>query len=135
MMAQTERTGKSLDRTVVILPETDEHTLCVRFTGLIRKEDHKLNLRDRLAAMVEKDGWYSMLIEYKDFVGWEHDAADISLRSIMDFGKFARRLAYVNPPEKKVMQTKLTAPLFGGEMQFFDEGDFDAALEWVRGGG
>lgn len=122
--------------TVIVLPETEADTLCVRFTGLIRREDHRRTLYTRLEALMEAYGSYNLLIEYgPDYIGWEQDAADISLRSIMAFGPHARRIAYVNPTEKKILQTKLTASLFSGEIRLFEKDEYPQAVVWVRGAG
>ena len=121
--------------TVVVLPETNNHTLCLEFTGLIRAEDHRRNLQSNLQKMINRDGWFNMLIHYSpDFRGFEKDAASTSMQSIIDQGKYARRLAYVNPPEKKILQNKLAAPLFTGEIRYFGPDDMDEALEWVKSG-
>jgi len=121
------------DTTVLVLPETDGHTLCVEFTGLIRREDHKRNLSGNLAKIIEKYGWYNLLISHApSFRGWETDAAELSLRSIMEYAKYGRRRAFVNPPEKLIMMQKMSG-LFGGETRYFDAGQFQDAIAWVKG--
>ena len=129
-----KKTGKA-GATVIVLPQTDDHTLCVEFTGLIRAEDHRKAFAENLGPMVEKNGWYNILIYHRpDFKGWEPDAADISLRTIMEYGKFCRRRAVVSPTEKLIMMQKMSGQLFGGETKYFNDDQFQEALAWVRGG-
>lgn len=119
--------------TVIILPETNEQTLCVELTGRVRQEDHKKNLAGQLQKIIDRQGWYNLLVYYgPGYEGWEKDGAEISFQSIAKFGKLARRLAYVNPPEKKVFQNKISAPLFGGETRYFEDNELKQAMEWVK---
>ena len=123
------------DLSVIIRPESDKHTLCVEMTGLISRQDHYDYIVLPLAAMVKKDGWYNFLIYYSpSFKGWEQAAAEQSMQSVADFGEYARRLAYVNPPEKIILRNKLSAPLLGGEIRYFDTDKLQEAVEWVKGG-
>lgn len=120
------------EETVVILPQTAGKTLCVELRGVIERRDHQKHIRQNLNDIVSKHGAFNFLIYYgPDYKGWKQDAADSSMESIVDFGKYAEKLAYVNPPEQKVFIHKLAKPLFGGETRFFDEEELDEALEWV----
>src|SRR5690349_21487258 len=121
--------------TVKVLPETDGQTLCIEFSGLIRAEDHKRALGNNLKKIIARNGFYNLLIVYAPgFKGWELDAADVSLRTIMDFAKYGRRRAFVDPPEKIALMQKVSGDkLFGGETRYFNADQFDAALAWVKG--
>jgi hypothetical protein len=119
--------------TVLLLPQTDDHTVCVELKGLVRAEDHLKNLRQQLEKRIAKYGWYNLLIVFgPEFEGWEPEAADISFKSIIDLGQKAHKLAYVNPSEKKVLQHKLSGDLFGGEVRFFNADARGEAVEWVK---
>lgn len=121
--------------TIRVLPQTDDQTLCIEFSGLIRAEDHKRVFRANLEKIIEKNGFYNLLITHApDFKGWEADAADRSLRTIMDLAKYGRRRAIVDPPEKIVLMQKVSGQsLFGGETRYFNADQFDDALAWVKG--
>lgn len=121
--------------TVKVLPQTDDQTLCVEFSGLIRAEDHKRALRANLENMIQRNGFYNLMITHaSNFKGWEADAADLSLRTIMEFAKYGRRRAIVDPPEKIVLMQKVSGQsLFGGETRYFNADQFDEALAWVKG--
>lgn len=120
--------------TVRVLPQTDDQTLCVELSGLVRAEDHKRVLRANLEKVIQRNGFYNLLILYApDFKGWEAGAADQSLRTIMDLAKYGRRRAMVNPTEKIVLMQKVSGEaLFGGETRYFNADQFDKALAWVK---
>jgi len=54
----------------------------------------------------------------------------------MSFGieclPFCERIAYVNPPEQKILQLKLMNPLTKSPIRFFDMSQLDEALAWTR---
>ena len=118
---------------VVILPESDDHTLCLRLNGVISVEDFIENIQTPLTSRVDNGGNYNLMIHYdSDFQGWEKEAAQMSFQSIIDYGLEARKLAYVNAPDSKLLQVKMARPLLGGEIRFFDQDEFNEAIEWVK---
>ena len=120
---------------VITLPETDEYTLCLRFTGVVMRQDHYDGLVAPMRAMIEKHGGYNLVIHYApDFAGWAPDAADQSFQSINEMGRAAGRIAYVNPPERKLFQTKLTRTLLGADVRNFENDELAAAIAWAKGG-
>ncbi|MBU0800644.1 MAG: STAS/SEC14 domain-containing protein [Alphaproteobacteria bacterium] len=121
--------------TVIIMPESDDTTLCLAFTGGVTKEDHYNNLVLPMKERIEKFGYYNLLIWHKDdFNGYEPDAADQSFVSIRDLGPYARRIAYVNPSERKLFQTTLMRVKLGHEVKNFDTKDLAEAIAWAKGG-
>lgn len=120
--------------TVTILPETDEFTLCLRFEGAITKKDHYDGLVVPMRAMVEKNGYYNLVIFFSPtYQGYEPDAAEQSFNSINELGRFSRRIAYVNPSVRKMFQTNLTRVLLGKEVRNFASEDMAEAVAWAKG--
>ncbi len=120
---------------VVVLPETDENTLCVEMKGLIRRRDYEKNFRNRILNITSKKRRFNVLIFYApSFKGWEPEAADLSLKSIMELGKKINRQACINTPNMVVFRNKLSSALFGGETRYFDKNRYEEALAWVKGG-
>ncbi len=118
---------------IVILPDSDDETLCVRLKGVVAKGEFEIRFLEPLTQRAGQGKKYNLLIHYDEsFEGWEKDAAEISFQSIIDYGATARKLAYVNPPDSKLLQIKMARPLFGGEIRFFDEGELDQAIHWVK---
>ncbi len=121
--------------TVRVLPQTDDQMLCVEFSGLIRADDFRREFRNNLEKTIKTHGFYDVLIVHApSFKGWEPEAADESLHTVMDLAKYGRRRAMVNPPEKIVLMQKVSGDkLFGGETRYFNADQFDEALVWVKG--
>ena len=117
------------------MPQSKGNTLCVEMADSITKEDYERNFRNRIIEIVKKDPHINLLFCYTpSYKGWEPDAADLSLKSIMEMGRYVRRQAYVNAPKKIFFRNKLSESLFSGEVRYFPEGKFQDALEWVTGG-
>lgn len=120
---------------VVVLPESDETTLCVEMKGLIRRQDYEKNFRNRILDITSKKRRFNVLIFYApSFKGWEPEAADLSLKSIMELGKKINRQACINTPNMVVFRNKLSSALFGGETRYFDKNNYNEAMVWVKGG-
>lgn len=120
---------------VIVLPDTDETTLCVEMKGLIRRRDYEKNFRNRILDITSKHRRFNVLIFYaSSYKGWEPEAADLSLKSIMELGGKIRRQACINPPDTILFRNKLSSALFGGQTRYFDDGKYDEALAWVKGG-
>ena len=84
---------KNATDTVIILPETDYHTLCVELTGLIRHEDFRRSFREPLQKIINSHGFYDVLINHlQDFKRWDEDAADLSMKTVIELG--ASRLCH-----------------------------------------
>lgn len=119
--------------TIEILPETGSSLLCLRLTGTITTEDY-INFFDTpLKAIVEKYGHYSLYANYDPaFVTWSPEAADLSFKCITEFSPKVRRASYVNPPPSRFLMMKLLDPILTGEVRYFNEGEQEKALAWVK---
>lgn len=121
------------DSNIVTLPETDDSTLCVTFTDVVSLEEYESCVCEPVAKMTSEGGDFAMLVNYDDsYKGWSKEAAARSFQFIIDHGRSARKFAYVNPPEARIFQVKMTPKLFGGEIRFFEAGELDKALQWVK---
>jgi hypothetical protein len=117
---------------IVILPESDDHTLCVTLKGIISQPAYEDCIFNPIKDMAE-NGQYNLLVNYDEsYKGWSEEAAKLSFQTIINYGPKARKLAYVNPPDSKLLQIKMARPLFGGEIRFFDINELDKALQWVK---
>jgi hypothetical protein len=132
-MSKSSTARQNAGSQITVLPETDSHTLCVRLDGMLSLEDYQQNFYKPLQKIAAHGQPYGLLIHYgHGYKGWSKEAADLSFQSIIDYGKTARKIAYVNPPESKIFQVKMSRPLFGGEIRFFDGNDLPQALKWVK---
>lgn len=123
-----------MPETVIILPQTDDRTLCLRYTGAVTKQEHYDGMVVPGLAIINRHGMYNLVIEYADdYKGFLTDAADQSFRLIRDWGKYGRRIAYVNPSPRKVFMTKLAMILFGNTtIRYFSAGQLDEAIAWAK---
>jgi hypothetical protein len=122
--------------TIITLPQTDNCTLCLRFTGAVTKQDHYDAMVVPGKAIIERNGFYNLVIEYApDYKGLMPDAADQRFRLISDWGKYGCRVAYVNPSARLVFMTKLARVLLGkADVRFFATNDLDEAIAWAKAG-
>jgi len=134
-MTTLEKPAGKNKPSVRVMPQSKGNTLCVEMANSITKEDYERNFRDRFLEIIKKEPHINLLFSFTpSYKGWEPDAADLSLKSIMELGHYIHRQAYVNAPKKIFFRNKLSAQLFSGETRYFPEGQFREALEWVTGG-
>ena len=132
-MAQNSSNNTDLNNTITVMPESGGQTLCLALDGQITRKSHQEYLRAGLENILKNHDSYNLLLYYTPgYQGWDPAAADSSMQSILDYGRKARKLAFVNPSEKKIMQHKMTPDLFGGETRFFDAHELQEAISWVK---
>lgn len=119
--------------TVTMLPETDETTLCVRLNGIVTKEDYLQHFEQPLLKILETKKQYNLYAYHApDFQGWTEEAADLSFKCISSVGHRARKAAYVNAPDSRMLMMKMLKPLMTAEVRYFDEEEHETALKWVK---
>lgn len=121
-----------MSRTVITLPGTSETTLCLQLTGLISADDFTTYFDVPVQQAVEKHGFYNLYIYYDpQFEGWSREAADLSFKCISQYSPKARRLAYINAPDSRMLMMKMLSPMMQAEIQYFTDTQKDEALQWV----
>lgn len=121
-----------MPETIIVLPESVEATLCLRLTGTITAEDFTRNFGDPVYKMADTYGYYNLYVYYDpDFEGWSREAADLSFKCISQCSPKARRLAYVNAPDSRMLMMKMLSPIMHAEIKYFEESDKEEALQWV----
>ncbi|MGH1455986.1 MAG: STAS/SEC14 domain-containing protein [Alphaproteobacteria bacterium] len=114
-----------------IMPQTTDRVLCIEIDKLITAEGYAQNFLPKLKSMIEKHGELRLLINYKEFKGWEKNAAQMDLETSAKHAKNLKKLALINAPEKEIFQKTLKKDIMGGDVKFFKNTEFDKALEWV----
>lgn len=123
-----------MSETVTILPETHEATLCLRLSGMVTPEDFTRNFGDRVQQINEKYDHYNLFVLYDEtFEGWSREAADLSFKNIAQFSPKARRIAYVNAPDSRILMMKMLQPIMHAEVRYFDLSDKQQAMAWIMG--
>lgn len=124
-----------MSKTIEVLPETGEETICLRLTGTITTDDFIQNFDNLVKDRVGKYGRYNLFAYYDaDFQGWEPEAADLSFKCISTLGKMVVRAAYINPPESRFLMMKILKPILTGEVRYFNADQYDEAMEWAKTG-
>lgn len=118
--------------TIEILPSTHDATLCLRLSGEITAQDFIDYFDTPLQDILAKHGYYNLYVHYApDFKAWSPEAADLSFRCISTCSPKARRLAYVNAPDSRMLMMKMLNPIMHAEIRYFDEPQRQEALDWV----
>lgn len=122
-----------MPQSITILPETTGTTLCLNLTGVITPDDFRAYFEKPLLEILNRHNHYSLLVHYDSgFVRWEESAADLSFKCISACSSRARRCAYVNPPDSRIMMMKLLTPVMTeAEIRYFNSDQYDEALSWV----
>lgn len=122
-----------MPHTITIMPETQGCTLCLRLTGTIAADDFINKFGDRVRDIAEKYNHYDLYILYDEhFEGWSREAADLSFKNIAQYSPKARRLAYVNAPESRILMMKMLKPMMNAEVRYYNLSEKDEALAWVK---
>lgn len=121
-----------MTRTITVLPETTEDTLCLRLTGTITAEDFTANFGDPVYKMVADLDRYNLYVFYDEhFEGWSREAADLSFKCISQCSPKARKLAYVNAPDSRMLMMKMLQPIMQADIKYFELDQKDEAMKWI----
>lgn len=115
-----------------VMPETDDRTVCMEVDKPISLEGYKDNFLPHVENIMEKHGELRILVYFKEYKGWEEEAAKFDIEQTLHYGKHITKLAYVNPPEKIIFANKVRKPLIKGEIKFFEEKELSKAIDWVK---
>lgn len=115
-----------------IMPETQGNIICIQIDKPISEKGYAQNFLNRIDTILEKYPDFSFLIYYKEFQGWETQAASLDMASTIKYGKRVKKVAVVNPPKRAILQNTVKQPFIQGEIKFFLEHDLDEALEWIK---
>jgi hypothetical protein len=115
-----------------IMPQSDDRVLCLRITKPITGDGYQQNFITRLDQMIDRHGEIRLLVWYADYKGWEEDAARNNMLSAVQYGQKICKVAMIDPPQSRIIDAKIKAPLLSGEVRIFTATEFDQALDWVR---
>lgn len=122
-----------MQHSITILPESQGPALCLTLTGIITAADFIAFFEKPLNAILAEHGHYSLFIHYDSgFIRWQEDAADLSFKCIAKCSPKARRCAYINPPESRIMMMRFLDPLMTGEVRYYNQDQYDEALGWIK---
>ncbi len=114
-----------------MMPETIRPALCYYARRIITPALYAQYV-EQVELSIKEFGHFRILINYDHFPGWDHVAAEDDVRFYVDYGKYMKKMALVNPGEKEIMTKLVRKPLIAGELKFFTAEQFDEALAWIR---
>lgn len=115
-----------------IMPETTDRELCIMVDRPLSAEGYRDNFLPRIEQMLVKHGELRILVYFKNYQGWEHEAAILDFSSGAEISKKLRKCALVNPPEKMLIMNELRKPITLGEVKIFTEKELSQALAWIK---
>lgn len=115
---------------ITIEHDRDEF-LVIRASGKLTSIDYDAAIPEIENAMSLHRGKSNLLVLLEDFRGWEPEAAWKDLRfDLKHFGDFGRIAVVGEGPLEKWM-TRLSAPLTGAQIRYFDRTRTDEARAWL----
>ncbi len=115
-----------------IISQPGAPVLHMEIDRVISSEGYSDNFLPKLEEMIEKHGEIRVLVHYKDFKGWETEAAQQDMFFSAALGKKMTKIALVNPPKTEVFQRTMKKDLINGELKFFNDEDLENAIKWVE---
>lgn len=118
---------------MILLPETDDTTLCVGFDSFVTAENFTEVFKTNFIPRFEKNGFCNVYLRFAEsFQGWTDDGAETSLKFIMANLSSARKLAHVNAPDSRRLLVSMLQPMSPVEVRYFELGEEQEALAWVK---
>ncbi len=115
-----------------LMPESEGATLCYELSKPITKQGYEENFLAPALQLVHKYGEVRLLIYYTSYKGWEKEAAEMDIAAHVELGRYLKKLALVNAPEKEIMSRFVKQPLHNAELKFFKTAQLEQALAWVK---
>jgi hypothetical protein len=95
------------------------------------RQDYDIVVPELERLMAVNDGHLNVLLELQDFKGWEPQALgreeSFDVKRRHDFG----RVAVVGEKSLEKLATRVSAPLFSGEIRFFPQDTLGEARQWL----
>jgi universal stress protein A len=113
------------------LPVQDGDVVAFRLSGKLGHADYQTFL-PRLEALIAERGRLSVLLELRDFHGWDIHAAWDDFRFGMAHANDFARIAMVGHGHLQDWMAQMAKPFVHGEVRFFEREDLDAAWDWLR---
>jgi hypothetical protein len=111
--------------------QEDAKTLEVHVTGKLVKEDYERFVPE-VEALVKKLGKVSILLEMRDFHGWQACAAWEDFKFGLKHFADIRRLALVGEKKWQKGMAVFCRPFTRAEIRYFEHDRLEEARQWVR---
>lgn len=117
---------------LTLTEKQDGRILAIEVTGKLTGEDYN-EFVPRVERLIQKHGKISVLMEMKDFHGWDARALWEDLK--FDVRHFAdiERLAMVGEKKWEAGMSDFCRPFTTASIRYFDRADIDQAWQWITG--
>lgn len=116
----------------IVMPETDDSCLCLQIEREISGDGYKENFLNRVDKMLAVYGEIRFLIYYKNFSGWDKEAAMLDISANARLRDKIHKVAMVNAPESEAMRGLMREGTLSGHIRMFEEHELEEALIWVK---
>lgn len=116
-----------------LMPESEGACICLKVDKPITAQNYEEHFLPLVKDIIATYGEIRILVYYKDFQGWEEEAARMNMFSSPSFAQKIRKVALINPPDSELSRAVLTGGDFKDTIRIYNSiKDFDAALAWVK---
>jgi universal stress protein A len=116
---------------IEVIPINEASVYGFRVSGRLTKTDYQEFL-PVLDELIQEKGKISLLVEFRDFKGWDLDAAEEDYRFGMANQDNFDRIAIVGDKAWQRWMTALSSPFVSSEIRYFDQEQKDQAWEWLN---
>ena len=115
---------------VKLLTNDGSKVLAAEISGTLAKEDY-VSFVPRVEELIEKHGKLRMLIQLKDFDGWDAGALWEDIK--FDFKHFSdfEKLAIVGDKMWEKGMAIFCKPFTTAKVRYFDQEDLEEAKDWI----
>lgn len=113
------------------IPISEANIFGFRVSGRLTLADYQEFL-PMLDSLIQEQGKISLLIELRDFKGWDMEAAKEDYRYGMAHQENLERIAIVGDKAWQRWMTTLSAPFVSSEIQYFGQDEKNEAWEWLQ---
>lgn len=115
-----------------LMPESEGPTLCYEISKPISVEGYEENFLIPARGLIAKYGEIRILNYFTSPIVWEEQAAIMDIGAHLEMGKYLKKIAFVNAPEKEIMARLIRTKLTSAEMRFFATAELKDAILWVK---
>lgn len=116
---------------MIQVKERQEDLVIIEVSGTIEKTDYE-HVVPQLEKVVEDYGKIRALLEFNEFHGWKPNALVDELRFDIRHRNDVKRLAVLGESKTQEWLTKLAAPIFSGDVKFFQKSEIQDAKSWLQ---
>lgn len=115
-----------------IMPDTTDACLCIEIEREISHEGYNENFLKRIEKMVNTYNQIRLLVYYKNFSGWDKEAAMMDISTSNRFQGKLYKMAMVSAPDSEITRGLVRQESLKGKIRLFEESELQAALKWVK---